>query len=91
MEAPVKNGWTERIQELTARAAAAETYLHIVRKSLPELQSTDEELAGMRALMASFGHMEGMPDLVPMIDAELEYRRFQRGARPEAQQESHKG
>lgn len=73
----VENGWTERIRELMARATAAETYLRIVRESLPELKSTEDELAGMRTLLASFGHMEGMPDLVPMIDAELEYRRFE--------------
>lgn len=75
---PVKNDWTKRIKELEARAAAAETYLHHCRKALELLDNTDEELHAMKGMMIGIGPIDGCMNLVPVIDGELEYRRFQK-------------
>ncbi|MHB8123763.1 MAG: hypothetical protein ACYDG4_16620 [Desulfuromonadaceae bacterium] len=62
------------LQRFKQRAAAAETYLHHCRKALNMLETTDEELLTMKGMLLGYGQM----DLVPVIDAELEYRRFQK-------------
>ena len=74
----IKNDWMKRIKELEARAAAAEIYLHHCRKALELMDHTDEELHAMKGMMIGIGPIDGCMNLVPVIDAELEYRRFQK-------------
>ncbi len=79
------------LQRFKQRAAAAETFLNVIRKNLPLLESTGLDLLTVKEVAASLCALEGknlvrmvleapvsMVDLVPLIDAELEYRRFQR-------------
>lgn len=57
------------------RAEAADAYLLACRKTLTLLANSDEELSIMKGVMIGCGQVE----LVSVIDAELEYRRFQKG------------
>jgi len=63
------------MRQYKLRALAAETFLHKCRNALTLMENTDEELSIMKGVMIGAGSIQ----LIPVIDAELEYRRFQKG------------
>ena len=62
------------MRQYKLRALAAEAYLHTVRPALTLGDASDDDLKTMKGVMIGAGSVE----MIPVIDAELEYRRFQK-------------